>query len=241
MIQDATFSRAELVSMTNVPDDVIAHWVKMGIIQPEQAAQGKGRHRSFHAREVNKVAIIARLREFRCSIDLLRFVSSVIDRAYALQKQYPSLNPYRFYVPASHFHTYREFVSGGPALVRDFEDGGFVNRRATSLEHITHLDSRDYSSEEMDAIHSIITSHYDSDIDRLALNVASDLSWESISSNLVRDIWLIWPNGVSWEIYSSSGEDLSGLRIMPEAAMFLHISRILKPLWGQEYVSSWDA
>jgi DNA-binding transcriptional MerR regulator len=235
MFSAATYSRAQMATLTGLSDDVLAHWIKEGLLKPEVSAGGTGRHKAFGPGEVNKAAILGQLRSFNCSISTLRWFAALLDRAQELSARYQEIDPYKFYLIKYSVQLLREFLDGGPALLWVHGEGDApVERRAKSIREILDVNERELSESELAVYHQIVQNHVYNDYDLLALDVASDLAPTSISHPSVGQIWLTWPVDDGWKIYSDSDENLSGLRDWPHAAILLNISRIIKSVWGLE-------
>ncbi len=55
------FSRKQLSAATGVPGDLLAYWIKLGLLRPMGGGDGKGKHRQFGFQAVHIAAVLAEL------------------------------------------------------------------------------------------------------------------------------------------------------------------------------------
>ncbi|SFK44057.1 MerR HTH family regulatory protein [Sphingomonas sp. NFR04] len=240
MILDS-FTRAQVSELTGLSNDVLAHWTKEGILRPADRSTGTGKHKFFRRREVNKVAILSKLREFHCSISTIRWLSERIDQAYAIHDACGGMDPYQLYSAPSITSYLKRFRSGLPTRRRyrfyDSDSDSIIY--AKSEEEIINREDTELSEQEYDIFKRIIFERLDDDDAEIVLQIAADLSETAISHQSIRNIWLLWPESGGWKLFSDTDENLSGLRLSPPAAIYLHVTRVVRAVWGMKYTSSW--
>lgn len=227
-----TYSRSDIAERVGLPLDVVAHWTKERLLIPETKGEGRGRHHRYSKDQLNKAAIMARLREFGCAIHSLRWFNDIIERSYHLRDCYPEFESVKFWMLHGMARDLRNFEAG--LEVKYFDPKAGERRPVKSLDEILSAEWRDLGARDIDQLKPIVQKHAN-DRDVLALRIVKDLDDESIYDGNVHQIWLTWPTADGWDIYSDSDENISGLSLadrFPQAAIFLHISTILRALWG---------
>lgn len=232
-------TRAAVAECTRLPDDVLAYWIKEGLLRPVVDSTGTGRHKFFSRVEVNKVGILANLRNFRCSIQSIRWFASLIDQANQWRGRYPDLTGYQFHRASTLASMYRRLLKGEEVKALGYGTGEYVVM--SSLDDLMGIDQREHSAEAMASIRQIVQLAVDDQFAIKALKAAADIDEQQLFDYRYRQIWLAWPVGESWEIYSDTDENLTGIRDWPQAAIFLHITETLRSLWRIVVPSRWDS
>jgi DNA-binding transcriptional MerR regulator len=230
------FTRSRVARLTGLPDDVLAHWTKEGLLRPADFVGGTGRHKEFSGEEVNKAAILAQLRALNCSIKTLRWFAGLIDRAYELGQLYEELPHHKFYLASSVAYLYEKFLKGEDVPVWMGCGDLVVRRSAGSLEDIVASEWRELDKAASAELERLVKDTLDNPFDRLAISARSDLSAESITDARTRQVWFIWSEGDDWNVYSDSDENFTGISDFPKAGIVLHLSRILREIWEIPYV-----
>jgi DNA-binding transcriptional MerR regulator len=229
------FTRSRVARLTGLPDDVLAHWTKEGLLRPAEFVGGTGRHKEFSGEEVNKAAILAQLRAFNCSIKTLRWFAGLIDRAYELGRIYEDLPHDKFYLASSVAYLYEKLLRGEDVPVWTGSGNQVVRRFAGSLEDIVASEWRELDKAASAELEKLVKDSLNNPFDRLAITARSDLSAETIIDARTRQVWFIWPDGDGWHVYSDSDENFTGISEFPKAGIVLHLSRTLREVWAIPY------
>ena len=137
MLIDQQITRQQLGSLAGVSDDVLAFWIKNGLLVAASGGEGKGSHRRFDGYQVSIAAILAELRTFGINLAGLRSFAERLQAATALGKS-AECNPMAFYDAQelrgkiAAFERGEEVLIGEPPTV--IEDRGEI--RAGSLDDI---------------------------------------------------------------------------------------------------------
>lgn len=81
---DQTFTRQEMALLTGIADDVLAFWIKNGLLVASEGGVGKGSHRKFTGYQINIAGVLAELRSNGINIAGLRAFASELQRGTAL-------------------------------------------------------------------------------------------------------------------------------------------------------------
>lgn len=81
---DQLFTRQEMALLTGIADDVLAFWIKSGLLVASSGGAGKGSHRKFTGHQVNIAGVLAELRNFGINLAGLRSFAKQLQRGTAL-------------------------------------------------------------------------------------------------------------------------------------------------------------
>lgn len=81
---DQLFSRQELALLTGIDDEVLAFWIKNGLLVPSAGGGGKGSHRKFTGHQINIAGVLSELRNFGINLAGLRAFVTPLQSANAL-------------------------------------------------------------------------------------------------------------------------------------------------------------
>jgi len=84
MSNEPTFTRREIAQRVGVGEDVLAFWIKNGLLVASEGGAGKGSHRRFGRFQVNIAAVLAELRRFGVNVGALRSFGALLQRGTAL-------------------------------------------------------------------------------------------------------------------------------------------------------------
>lgn len=134
MLIDQQITRQQLGAFAGLSDDVLAFWIKSGLLVAASGGGGKGSHRRFDGFQVNIAAILAELRSFGMNLAGLRSFATRLQAATALGKS-AECNPWAFSDVKDLWHKTDAFKRGEPVLVVPEVR---VEKFAESLEDIHH-------------------------------------------------------------------------------------------------------
>lgn len=82
------FTRQQVAKLTGVSDDMLAYWLKQGLLVPTSGGDGRGSHRRFDFVQVNIAAIFGQLRRFGLNVGALRSLADLLQAAARLGASY---------------------------------------------------------------------------------------------------------------------------------------------------------
>ena len=115
-LTEQRFTRQQVASLAGVSDDMVAYWLKQGLLAPTSGGQGRGSHRQFDFVQVNIAAIFGQLRRFGLNIGALRSLADLLQAAATLGASY-SLHPATYSDAAYLANKLHRFRSGGEVLI----------------------------------------------------------------------------------------------------------------------------
>ena len=72
----SSYTRNELSAATAVPGEMLAYWIKLGLIVPRTDSAGKGKHRRFGFEAIHIGALLAELSRYGMNGAALRRAAS---------------------------------------------------------------------------------------------------------------------------------------------------------------------
>lgn len=127
------FARQDLSAVTGAPDVVLGYWIKQGLLQPEDAGGGRGRHLRFSRMEAALACILGRLRSLGFGNTALAKLASEFHQAVDWIESKP--------VDISNFEEVDDLVRSRAAFVRAGQIAGWTKH----LEKVTKDDWFDLS------------------------------------------------------------------------------------------------
>lgn len=114
---DQLYTRQQVANLVGVTDDVMAYWLKQGLLIPTSGGGGRGDHRRFDFVQVNIAAVFAQLREFGSNIGALRSLAVTLQAAAQLGASH-HLHPSNYSTAAWLADRLHQFRIGEPVLIR---------------------------------------------------------------------------------------------------------------------------
>lgn len=230
------FTRSSLAKFTGLPDDVLSHWTKEGLLRPlNDDAVGAGRPKEFDRIEVQKAEVLSHMRSFGCGVDTLRWMAAIVDRGRVLAGSWFDYDINNVWELSFPIRSYRRFLAGEPVKFFDHEADAYI--RARTIEDVLkpHLDGNGWDDDErasrLQNLKNIVAKHHEA-IDLHAAEIFSDFSETRILDSRMNSVCLIWPSPLGWEMFSDSDFNMSGLNNAPPAGIILSITRMFRDLWG---------
>ncbi|MCG7349920.1 helix-turn-helix domain-containing protein [Sphingomonas sp. ACRSK] len=148
------FTRQQVAKLVGVSDDMLAYWLKQGLLVPTTGGEGRGSHRRFDFVQVNIAAIFAQIRRFGVNIAGLRSLADLLQAAAKLGASYElHLSNYtNAAFLADTLHRFRR----GEAIMIDAH-----SRSEDPPSGMTRREIRDWEDEKRPAVsESEILEHY---------------------------------------------------------------------------------
>lgn len=114
---DQLYTRQQVAKLVGVSDDVLAYWLKQGLLVPTSGGDGRGDHRRFDFVQVNIAAVFAQLREFGSNIGALRSLADTLQASAKLGAAH-QLHPSNYSTAAWLADRLHQFRAGEPVLIR---------------------------------------------------------------------------------------------------------------------------
>lgn len=195
MYPNIQFSRQQMSTATGLADDVLAYWLKEGIIRPTAGGSGKGSHRKFDFVQVHIAAILREVRQFGVNIASLREVSEILQRGVEICAAH-TFHRASFREAAYLAANLMAFERGEPVRILDVEDGNF--RPAASEEEIVHDHSSHFDYDDWQMVSAFARTLHGDDI--LAVTLYTDLidpdnlveTGVGKAENWEEKLWSLW-------------------------------------------------
>jgi len=147
---DQQITRQQLGTITGISDDVLAFWIKNGLLVATSGGEGRGSHRRFDGFQANIAAILAEMRNFGINLAGLRSFATRLQAATSLGKS-AECNPWAFNDAGELFEKLERFSLGEDVdVVLEFES----TTKAKSVEEI-HLHYQKWPSHLYDTFDNI--------------------------------------------------------------------------------------
>lgn len=233
-IPTGPFTRSKVTRFTGLADEVIAHWTKEGLLRAISGDSGSGRHKEFDTIEVQKAAILSRMRSLGCGIDALRWFSEVIDIGRTIAVDLPTQRWGSFYKLGHVLRAYNRFLEGESVSYYVLEDGQGTRMTARSLDDILsdQLERHDFENGTAAVVKQLTLRHHDDVKYTQAALLFDYLSPEHILDKRVDGIWLAWSTPRGWRVYEDTDVNMSELRNPPLAGIMIYVTRTLRDLWS---------
>lgn len=141
---DQLYTRQQVANLVGVTDDVMAYWLKQGLLVPTTGGEGRGDHRRFDFVQVNIAAIFAQLRDFGSNIAALRSLADTLQASARLGADH-RLHPSNYSTAAALADKLHQFRNGEPVLIPAHGD----DERPPS--GLSWRERADWSQEQRDA------------------------------------------------------------------------------------------
>ncbi|MDE2561909.1 MAG: MerR family transcriptional regulator [Sphingomonadales bacterium] len=239
-----TFSRQQVQAITAISDDVIAFWIKQGLLIPKPAATRA--HRRFGYEQIHVAAVLGAFRSLGANVGVLRKFSEAIQEGIRLaESSRLSYDELRMgYYLAKNLNKFRR---GDPITVTDagwWEDGEAWKSVAASRKYERPpLDEDDIIAEWMRNNRNDKTATSEAaDFARTLSDTQADRisMWQELCSpeHLARpDIswsWVAWIDEAgNARVSSCENLDADSLRDGPIAAFYLSIARLIRGMWPE--------
>lgn len=129
---DRLFTRQQLGVLTGIADDVLAFWLKEGLLIAQAGGGGRGKHRLFDYPQVHIAAVLNEMRGFGTNIGGLRSLAELLQQAVATCKRLGLKQEYSDsynepLLDAGHFDEMRSHMANGHRVKKygpNYSDGG---------------------------------------------------------------------------------------------------------------------
>jgi DNA-binding transcriptional MerR regulator len=250
---DESFTRQQVADLVGVSDDLLAYWLKQGLLVPMSGGAGKGRHRRFDFVQVNIAAVYGQLRKFGVNIAALRSLSHLLQSAAEIGRSC-KLHPGNYRSAAILATRLKEFRAGIPVMVlvhsaeemppkhlnrHDYIDWIMAKRPATSENEVINLvlgPRDDYNSHaELIAAADLIGPHKEAEaklfgelvFDVAAPGYADNYSWLiSLNPDAPCQIESGYDGAKFFEAINSISPDEFG------SAIFVPVAGVFRKMWG---------
>ncbi len=116
------FTRQQVAKLIGVSDDMLAYWLKQGLLVPTSGGDGRGSHRRFDFVQVNIAAVYRELRRFGVNVGALRSLAELLQGAAKLGATY-NLHPSNYSTAANLANKLRQFRNGEAVLIPRHKHG----------------------------------------------------------------------------------------------------------------------
>lgn len=225
------FTRQQMSAATGLADDVLAYWLKEGIIRPTAGGSGKGSHRKFDYVQVHIAAILREVRQFGVNIASLREVSDILQRGVDICSRH-SFHRASFREAAYFVTSLLAFQSGEPVRIFDRDTDDF--RSAVNEVEIAHHHSSQFDHDEWELVEAFARTLQGDDI--IAVRLYADLTdpdnlievGVGKAENWDEKLWSIWRDSDGrWRVNEPHA--------MPHGVMSsvsIAVSLVIRRLWS---------
>lgn len=247
------FSRQQLQLLTEVPDDVLAFWIKQGIIFPVPAPVRA--HRRFGFEQVHISVVLNAMRSLGANISVLRKFGEALQLGVDVRRRADLPRPELLVATriASAVHRYRKGERWEITGAEYWEAPRPIHKFDRQVSEALYERAQREPRDETDLIASIkAVERNEGDVERAAefalkltpqetrgLDWWLDLEMPDILSGgeNFNWVWLAWLDEAG-EPRIHDGEDAapSLTRHMPVAAFYISISRLIRPLWPERAI-----
>lgn len=231
-----TFSRQQVRDRTGVSDDVLAFWIKQGILQPLPAAPRA--HRRFQFEQLHVAAVMNSMRALGANIGVLRVFSDALQEGLKLIRE-SEFDSDALGAAARLVNSLDRFSKGTEIKIydaaRDPENDELAKSEADVIRGWINSDSQDGASIELAEF-----------VRSLSPQQGRAISWARIlidhahltHTGAYGSRWIAWldENGAAqfedtnaWVLESGEG---------PDAAFYIPVSKLIARIWSDRLASA---
>lgn len=226
------FTRQQMSTVTGLTDDILAYWLKEGVIRSTAGGSGKGSHRKFDFVQVQIAAVLREVRQFGVNITSLREISDILQRGVEICSSV-SFHRQSLREAAYLADNLAIFKSGQPVRIFDREAVGHF-RPAVNEEEVTHDHSTHFDYDDWKEVAAFAHTLHGNDI--LAVRLYADLTdpdnlvevGVGAAVNWEEKRWAFWKEGDgSWRVNEP--------RFVPAGVMSsvsIAVSLVVRRLWS---------
>lgn len=227
-----SFSRQQVHERTGIADDVLAFWIKQGLLVPLPAERRA--HRRFSYEQLHIAAYLNALRSIGANVGVLRKFATMFQDGFVRWRS-SGLDPASLRSAITLCEALDKFAAGEPVKIRisadDYRREGIARFEQEVVQAWLWEEAREGASLELAVFAKSLTI-------QMARNIHAALwitepGYLALDEHSERTTWIAWIDGLGDPRLATEGENILRDENAPTAAFYVAICQLIARLWPE--------